>query len=523
VFRRAGFLAVLTLLATASGLVREAVVAFSFGTSGTADAMALSVFLIDLVNTLFLTGGVGFAFVPVIKRIRRTHGDVDARRLVTALVSRIAIVALALGCLIAAELPRISSGLMSNPLSPAAAHLLPVLRGGIVAASIMAVGSALAASLYGFERFGTAAFARLGWNITMAAALLGLSVLSPISRAAISLLGASVVALLICAFAFWQGTARAEWRWHHPELRTVLLAAAPGLLALAFGNVLLGGWERALLAKTGVGSIAIVNYAQRASYMASTLSLAVHIVAFNEIVTALQTGGSRAVRDLIEGMLRRVLLVLGPLVAVMITAREPIITILYGRGAFGAESIATTGTVFGLYALDVILVFVMGILLRVLYAIERPWQAALTIVVSSLAAGIADTLLISHFGVSAIPIGYGVGLLVGVIAALLQLRVVIDLRLTSALMRAVRLGAGIGLLGGIVVSSMTRGAGDILHRWAAGPSHSVVQVALLSSFVLGQVVVIGGISLLAARVLRVPEALDFLRVGVGQNTRQQEA
>src|SRR5205807_5891532 len=107
-------------------------------------------------------------------------------------------------------------------------------------------------------------------------------------------------------------------------------------------------------------------------------------------------------------VLRRKLLFLGTLVALMVTARQPIIALLYGRGAFSSDNVHVTAGVFGLYAIAVMGVFVLGILLRVLYAIERPWTASLPTVVMAVVAGIADWLLVRRFGVYAIPVGYGI-------------------------------------------------------------------------------------------------------------------
>src|SRR5689334_14716621 len=149
--KRVGALASLTLTATLSGLVREAAIAFSLGTTGTADALAVGVFLIDLINTLFLTGGVGYAFVPVIKRVRHISGDPDARALMTALVVRIAVIALLVASVSLLCMNQLVSAFAHSITPTQAEHLTAVLRGAVISVAIMAVASSLGAALYGFE------------------------------------------------------------------------------------------------------------------------------------------------------------------------------------------------------------------------------------------------------------------------------------------------------------------------------------------------------------------------------------
>ncbi|HVE80289.1 MAG TPA: lipid II flippase MurJ [Gemmatimonadaceae bacterium] len=509
--KRAGVLAALTLLATASGLAREAVAAYALGTSATADAMAVAVFLVDLVNALFLTGGLGYALVPTIQRLRRTGGDATAHALVGAVVARLVLLAAAI-CLIALAVPRVAARASLGPVDSAvAAHTIALLRGGLVAVAIMAPAGALGAALYAFDRFGVAAWARLGWNAVAALALIALVSLPPLVRAETALVLASLTALGIVAAAFLGPAVRPTLRLTHPALGTVMAAAAPGVVAVIFGNALLGLWERSLLGQLGPGSISVANYAQRASYAASILSLSVHTVAFNSIVTALHSGGGAAVTHLVGRLLRRTLLLLGPLVAVMVIARVEIVALLYGRGAFDPASVRLTADLFGLFSLDVMLVFIMGLLLRVMYALERPWAAALPTIVSAVIAAAADTALIGRFGERAIPIGYGVGLIAGIGTAVAQIRRLAGVRLLGWIARSAALSAGLALVGGTLAWA---GARLLLPGDAESPA-GVVGAGWRHAAALGGTVVVNGLLAAAAvlalaAVLRVKEVSELV-------------
>ena len=509
--KRVSALAGLTVTATLSGLIREAVIAFSLGTTATADALAIGIFIADVINTLFLTGGVGFAFVPVIKRVRLSRGDDDARALVAALITRVAVAAI--GVTVAGLLlfPAAFRSLGQSLPPTQAVHVALVLRGAIVSVAIMAVASALGAALYGFENFVAAACARLGWNAAVVLSLLLLSRLEIAQRASVALVAASLVAGVITITAMRLRDGRPRWRWDHPELRNVMTGAAPGILAVLIGNLLLGFWERTLLARVGEGSIAIVNYAQRASYMASTLSLAVHTVAFNEIVSALHSGGAQRVRAVVESVLRRTLLLLAPLVAIMITARQPIMALLYERGAFGSQSVQRTAGVFGLYALDVMGVFVFGILLRVLYATERPWAATVPTVVMALVAGASDWLLIRAIGLHAIPIGYGIGILAGICTALVQIRAHLRVQLTPAIVRSTLVSSLLASAGAAVVVLIVRlqslrGAGFGWELSGHGVQHSLI----LGALILGETLIVAAVALLCGRLWRMREVSELL-------------
>lgn len=508
--KRVSALASLTLTATLSGLVREVAIAFSLGTTATADALAIGIFLIDLVNTLFLTGGVGYAFIPVIKRVRHTTGDPDARQLIMALVARIAVLALLVASITLLFMDPLVSAFAHTMTPTQTEHASAVLRGAIVSVAIMAVASSLGAALYGFENFIAATCARVGWNAAIVLTLLLLSRVRVQDRAAAALIIASVVALCVSVIAL-RRLGRPTWSWRHPEMKSVMLGAAPGLLAVLMGNLLLGFWERTLLAQLGEGSIAIVNYALRASYMASTLSLAVHTVAFNEIVAALQVGGVAHVRQLVEKVIRQTLLFLGPVAAIMVIARTPIIALLYGRGAFDAMSVDLTSGVFGLYALDIIPVFLLGILLRVLYATERPWMASVPTLVMAAAGGIADWLLLPGLGARAIPVGYGLGLLAGICTALVQIRILMRIRLAAAVARATAISSALALAGGAVVfvgSQWTVAAAFIRDGRLGGDG--LPHLIRLGLVILAETAVVGAVVVACARIWQMRELSDLV-------------
>jgi putative peptidoglycan lipid II flippase len=234
-------------------------------------------------------------------------------------------------------------------------------------------------------------------------------------------------------------------------------------------------------------------------------------VAFNEIVSALQRGGGQRVRAVVGSVLRRTLLLLAPLVAIMITARQPIVALLYERGAFGSLSVERTAGVFGFYALDVMPVFVFGILLRVLYATERPWAATLPTVVMAVVAGLSDWILIRAIGLQAIPVGYGIGIFAGIGAALVQIRMHLGVQLTPAVLRSTLVSSVLASAGAAVVVLIVRwqsteGTG---FGWALS-GHGVQHSLILGALILGETLVVATVALFCGRLWGMPEVSELL-------------
>jgi putative peptidoglycan lipid II flippase len=76
-----------TLLSRVTGLVRDQLIAASFGAGALTDAFQVAFRIPNLLRRLFAEGAFSSAFVPILAATRETEGDEPTRRLVDAVAT----------------------------------------------------------------------------------------------------------------------------------------------------------------------------------------------------------------------------------------------------------------------------------------------------------------------------------------------------------------------------------------------------------------------------------------------------
>ena len=88
--KAASTVSLLTLVSRVSGLVREQLIAASFGASAFTDAYNVAFRIPNLLRRLFAEGAFSQAFVPLLAESRATQGDEPTHRLVDAVATVLA-------------------------------------------------------------------------------------------------------------------------------------------------------------------------------------------------------------------------------------------------------------------------------------------------------------------------------------------------------------------------------------------------------------------------------------------------
>ena len=89
-FKAASTVSLLTLVSRVTGLVREQLIAASFGASAATDAFNVAFRLPNLFRRLFAEGAFSQAFVPLLAATREREGDAATRALIDAVATVLA-------------------------------------------------------------------------------------------------------------------------------------------------------------------------------------------------------------------------------------------------------------------------------------------------------------------------------------------------------------------------------------------------------------------------------------------------
>ncbi|MGJ3262646.1 MAG: murein biosynthesis integral membrane protein MurJ [Salinarimonas sp.] len=432
------------------GFVRDVLIAAALGAGPVADAFLVALRLPNLARRALAEGALTAGFAPIWARVRDGRGEAAAARLGGEAFAGLALLlagAVALGMIGAGALVlAVAAGLAGE----GAARVLAADLTRLALPAIVAFGCAglLAAMLAARGRVTALALAPLATNTTLIAALLLAPARIPDPERLAAVLAASVglaglVQLAIVAVAARRaGVIVAAWPRLGPEIRAALALAGPALVTVASVElILLAGTQ---VASFTPGLVARLYYAERLVQLPlgliATAATAVLLPRLAARVRAGDTAGlGPALAKAQNRALEAALLVALPAATALVILAEPIVAVLFARGAFDAADVAATAAVLAGLALGLPPAAAGKILQQGAFARERarPGLAAtLAGICATLAAG---TPLVAALG----PLGLGLGVAAGLLAHALVLAAIAaraegwrpDARLASTLAR----------------------------------------------------------------------------------------
>ncbi len=414
--RNAAVVSGLTLMSRLTGLVRDAALAAAFGLGVVADAFFIGFLVPNLFRRLFGEGALTAAFIPHYTELQAKHPDAGARfaKLVVALLALLTGVITVLGEAALWSAWRWGDGagwpekvrwaveltavmLPYLPLVCVTALLGAVLqvhgRFGLPAA----VPVVLNAAMIGAAAWGM----RSGWGGREVAGLIGLAVV-----------GAGVLQVVWQAAGTWGVLARGGWGWRGwwgcRETRSALAdtlrmmgpmmiglaifqinAMLDSLIAYALSPTEMGGTSTLLLgdavaAPMANGAVAALQWAQRLyQFPLGVFGIAIATAIFPALAIAAgrargDAGGNELAGgdggDAFDAVLRRglrlTMFIALPASLGLIVVREPLVRVVYERGAFSVEDARRVAWILMGYAASVWAYSLTHVLTRAFYALK---------------------------------------------------------------------------------------------------------------------------------------------------------
>ncbi|MBU1041965.1 MAG: murein biosynthesis integral membrane protein MurJ [Proteobacteria bacterium] len=374
--RRAATVGGATLVSRILGFVRDLITAFTLGAGLFADAFFVAFRIPNLLRSLFAEGSLTLAFIPAFSRVRAEEGEERAREMARAvlawLVSILTVITL-LAMYFAPELTGlIAPGFERNPeLLATTASLLRICFPYIV--FISGVGLCMGI-LNALDHFFAPAFAPCILNIGFISfALIGWHFELNVAYA----LAWGVLASGLGQWLFQQPylrrmgfSWRGPWRWFDPAVLRMGRLMLPSVFGSAVYqiNLLLSTLLASFLP---VGSISYLYYADRlVQFPVGVFGLAVSTAALPSLSRLCAEGKTDEYLSVIRSSLRLSLTISLPAMAGLIALSEPLIALLFGRGAFGPQAISSTSAALMAYGLGLPAIALVRPLVGAFYALE---------------------------------------------------------------------------------------------------------------------------------------------------------
>ncbi|NPV52533.1 MAG: murein biosynthesis integral membrane protein MurJ [Firmicutes bacterium] len=399
-------------------LVRESRLAAFAGTTGTADAFMLALYLPDLVGNTVLAGGITFAAVPVLSTYRANGDPEGFKRTLGATTGLLLMLTLALSALgwFAAPflIARVGAGL-SEATRSLTGMLFSCLLPGVPFFVLTALFNS---ALYVLGRFAFPAFGPVVQNLVFLSGLLFLAPILGVEILAISFTIGTVAMFLLQLLPLMKSghldMPTADWT--DPGLRGIVHKSWPvmaGILLTQPGGIV----EKMLASNLVEGSIAGLSYAFKLSqFPIWVFAAAIGTVIFPAL--ALSAGERDFLqfrRVLTEGLVLTMFICL-PFTVVFVILGRPIVSLLFQHGAFDINSLGLTSSVLSTYALGLGAQGLAYLFLRAFYSLGDMITPMNVAVVSTIVTVASDMFFVRRWGLPGLGLGTSIGTIVQAMA-----------------------------------------------------------------------------------------------------------
>jgi putative peptidoglycan lipid II flippase len=505
--RSTAFFSIATAASRVAGLGREVVAASYYGISGPMSAFTIAFQVPNLIRALFADAALQPAFVPVFTDLLGQKHYREAFRLASTLLL---LVTMVLGAITAffvllapVVMPLFAPGFEGEILDltvTLSQVLFPILI-------LLGISGVVVGILNSYDRFGAFAISPLFWNLTIIVVLVAIEPLfegqDRIYAYAIGILVGTLVQLLIPTFDLRNTPFRFSFSfdWRHPGVRRVLLLMLPVTISLGLINF-------NLLINSLFGSLvsdqapAAIDKAFRIYQLPQGIfSVAIATVLFPTLARFANAGALDDLRATMANGMRQILFVLVPAAAAILVLSDPMIRLVYQRGAFDASETTVVATALFWFAFSLPTNGLFLLLTRTFFSLQRPWIptgiAAANLAITALAA-----LGLYHLGVGGIVASTAIATAASVLMqGVILRRLLHGLELGRLLDAAVRITVAAGALAG--VSWLVW---DVLDS-ALGRGLLGQIVSLGVGLAIGSAVYLG-----VARLLRIAELEQIMRL-----------
>ena len=357
VTRAAGIVGIFTFFSRILGLARDMLIANFFGSGMSADAFFVAFRIPNLLRRLFAEGSFSVAFIPVFTEYLQNRSKEEA-----FLLARVVLTFLILVLTAVTILGIIFSPLIVRVIAPGFGgmgekYALTVLLTRIMFPYIFLV-SVLAlfmGILNSLKHFAAPATAPVFLNLSMIAALLFLapSMRAPTVGLAIGVIGGGILQLALqIPFLMEKGLSFApKWNPGHPALKKIGMLMLPTIFGSAIYqiNQLVGTLLASLLRE---GSVSYLYYADRlVQFPLGVFAIAISTAALPSLSREAADGDLVRLKETLSHALRLTMFITIPAMVGLIILRQPIITLLFQRGAFDSFATGMTARALLYYSL----------------------------------------------------------------------------------------------------------------------------------------------------------------------------
>ena len=348
-----------TMASRVLGFVRDILLAATLGTGIVAEAYVAAFRLPNLFRRLLAEGAFNSAFIPLFAKSLESDDPEEARAFARDVLAGLIMVLLLLTAVFEIGMSFFMFLQVPGFAEDTEKFELTVLLGRIMFPYIafMSLLAMLGGVLNSLGRFAAAAFAPVMLNVVLIAVLIGIALagygdskMSGIILAVgVFIGGIAQLALVIIDLRqadFAIPLARPRWT---PGIKRLIDLMIPGLIA--GGITQLNIWIGTIIASFSVGAVSFLYYADRIYQLPlGIVGIAIGVVLLPDLSRKLRAGNGDDVLHTQNRALEFSLVLTLPAAVALVVIAEPIINVLFQRGAFSAADTIETAPALAAFA-----------------------------------------------------------------------------------------------------------------------------------------------------------------------------
>ncbi len=348
-----------TMASRVLGFVREALIGAALGAGPVADAFYAAFGFPNLFRRLFAEGAFNSAFIPLFAKEVEGGGLEAARKFAEQVLAVLVAVLIAVTALAIIFMPALVATVVAPLFRDTpdkfalTVDLTRIMFPYLLCMSLVAMFSGILNSL---RRYFLAAIVPVLLNIVLVGATataLWLEVDSFTTGywLAWGVFASGFVQLALLVWGVWREGLTIAWRMPRmtPQVKRLLLLMGPAMLTggVVQINIMIGR----IIASAQDGAIALLNYADRINQLPlGVIGVAIGVVLLPELSRALRANNIDDANHLQNRSLEFALGLTLPAAVGFMAMPDPLVNILYERGAFGAETTRLTAQALAAFA-----------------------------------------------------------------------------------------------------------------------------------------------------------------------------
>jgi len=355
--KSASIVSVLTLASRITGLLRDLLMASTFGVSAMTDAFWVAFRIPNMLRRMFAEGAFSQAFVPVLAGSKEQEGDAATHALINA-VATLLTLALLFTCVLGITGAPILVYVLASGLQPegfdAAVRMTRWMFPYIGCMSMVALGAGV---LNTWKNFAIPAATPVLLNVAMiSAAWLGAPWfkrmgIEPIYAMAAGVMLGGVLQLGAILLALWRmglapkiklSWAAARAAWAQPATKKIVHLMGPALLGVSVSQISLM-INTQIASHLATGSVTWLNGASLLmEFPTAMLGVALGVVLMPQLAAAKAANDTTRFSAMIDWGLRLVVLLAIPSAVALVTFAQPLVAVLFHNGAYTDGDVTQT-------------------------------------------------------------------------------------------------------------------------------------------------------------------------------------